>query len=68
MVKRAKWTIFKSESDKLWYFNFVGPNGKKMAQSEGYKRKRDCLDSIGRIESFIEAASDSGIELVVYEV
>lgn len=31
---------------KQWYFRFIAANGEKVAQSEGYRSKRDAVDTI----------------------
>lgn len=35
--------VFLSPKDRQWYFHLVGRNGRILAQSEGYKRKRSAV-------------------------
>ncbi len=40
--------LFKSHLNNQWYFNLRGLNGRRIAQSEGYKRKASALKTIKR--------------------
>lgn len=47
---------------RQWYFRFRATNGQIVAQSEGYKKKSDCIDTaksiqrrIARAEIIVEA-------------
>jgi uncharacterized protein YegP (UPF0339 family) len=51
MAKKAKFVVFKSEENDLWYFHLRSGNGKIIAQSEGYTRKRNALNGIKAIKS-----------------
>jgi len=33
-------------ANRQWWFHVVAANGEIVAQSEGYKNKKDCLDTI----------------------
>jgi hypothetical protein len=41
--------VFKDKK-KEWRFRFIAPNSQIMATSEGYKNRKDCLDSIDSIQ------------------
>ncbi len=51
----GKFEVFEGEDDQ-WYFNLKAPNGKIVAQSEGYSRKRNALKGIASIKKFAPEA------------
>lgn len=42
---KPKFTVFQG-ADKLWYFHITASNGKIIAQSEGYTRRRSAVQAI----------------------
>ena len=46
---KAKFELFEGEDDK-WYFNLKAMNGKIIAQSEGYNRKRNAIKGINAVK------------------
>lgn len=56
---RRRITIFKSPSS-LWYFHIQGDNSKVIAPSEGYKDRRDMLDTLNRYFPEWEVVEDTG--------
>lgn len=44
-----KFELFRSSGE--WRFRLIARNGKIIAQSEGYKRKCDCLKTIRSIQA-----------------
>ena len=44
-----------------WRFRLVASNGETVAQSEGYKNKKDCLRTINLIREY---ANDAKVEQV----
>ncbi len=52
-----KFEIFKDKKDEF-RFRMVAPNGQIIANSEGYTRKENCLDTI---ESIRRNAADAEI-------
>ncbi|MCA9233259.1 MAG: YegP family protein [Planctomycetales bacterium] len=40
---------WKSPKNGQWYFAIIARNGKTIAQSEGYKRERNCIKTANRI-------------------
>jgi uncharacterized protein YegP (UPF0339 family) len=45
-----KFIYWKSDNDGQWYWHLRASNGKIIAQGEGYRRKRDLLHTIARIQ------------------
>jgi uncharacterized protein YegP (UPF0339 family) len=43
--------VFKSEKDGQYYFSIKAANGLVIAQSEGYKDKRNCLKGLAAVEA-----------------
>lgn len=48
-----KFEYFKRKTQ--WYFRLRSRNGKVICQSEGYKRKVDCLNGIRSVQESEEA-------------
>ncbi len=38
--------IIKSKRTGQWYFRIIAKNGEKVAHSEGYKNKKDCMKTV----------------------
>jgi len=47
--RNAKMHIWKSPKNKKWYFTLKSGNGKKVAQSEGYKTRAMCIKTASNI-------------------
>jgi uncharacterized protein YegP (UPF0339 family) len=45
MKHRMKFEYWKA-SNRQWYWHLKAGNGRIVAQSEGYKRRQGCLDTI----------------------
>jgi len=50
-MKYEYWQTEKQE----WYWRLKAANGEKVAQSEGYKNKNDCLAAIKLVKSSAKA-------------
>jgi uncharacterized protein YegP (UPF0339 family) len=48
--------------NKQWWFHVVAANGEIIAQSEGYKNKRDCIKTIKLFNLPYELREDSTLE------
>lgn len=53
---KAKFEVFENHVDS-WYFHLKATNGKIIAQSEGYSRKRNALKGIAAIKKCAAKAS-----------
>lgn len=47
-MKQPKYKLFKGVNDE-WYFHLCAPNGEIIAQSEGYKERRNALKGISSV-------------------
>jgi len=47
---RGKFEVFEGEATPEWFFRLRAGNGKIIAQSEGYSRKRNALKGIRAIK------------------
>ena len=45
-------------ANRQWWFHVVAANGEIVAQSEGYKRKKDCIDTIKLFNMTYEEKKD----------
>jgi len=50
-MRKAKFGVWKS-MDGEWYFELISPNGKLIAKSEGYSRKRNALKGIEAVKKY----------------
>ena len=48
---KAKFEVWKSMNGD-WYFHLVAPNGKLIADSEGYSRKSNALKGIKAVKAY----------------
>ena len=48
--------ILKSKRNKQWYFRIVASNGKKVAHSEGYRNKSDCVKTANLLMANLSTA------------
>ena len=48
-MNKPKFQMFKGEDDK-WYFRLKAPNGKIVAQSEGYNTRSSCFNGIESVQ------------------
>ena len=46
-----KYEYWKSPADRQWYWHLKADNGEKIAQSEGYTRKSNCLRAIRLVKA-----------------
>jgi uncharacterized protein YegP (UPF0339 family) len=46
-----KYEYWKSAGDRKWYWHLKAANGEKIAQSEGYTSKHDCVHAIQLVKS-----------------
>lgn len=51
----GKIELFHGALDENWYFRLKAPNGKIVAQSEGYTRKRNALKGIAAVKAYAKA-------------
>lgn len=49
MAKQMTFEVFKSGTE--WRFRVKAKNGEVIAQSEGYKNKKDCESTVGVIQA-----------------
>ena len=56
MPLKSKVQVFQSKRNKQWYFRIVGGNGKKVAQSEGYKTRASAIKTVKRIPMMLNYA------------
>lgn len=54
-----KFEVFKSAEDGFWYFHLKSRNGKIIAQSEGYTRKRNAVKGIAAVKKSANAKTVS---------
>jgi len=54
---QGKFEVFEGDEDGDWYFRLRAVNGKIIAQSEGYSRKRNALKGIAAIKKCAGKAS-----------
>ena len=52
-----KFEYWQSPKDGLWYFHLVTPNNEIVTQSQGYKTKESCLNSIESVKRYSPNAS-----------
>jgi hypothetical protein len=50
-MKTPKFFYWRSDKNQQWYFSLHAPNGKTIAQSEGYKTERGCLNGIASVRT-----------------
>lgn len=43
---KMKFEFWRGKLDHQWYWHLKAGNGRIVAQSEGYKRRKGCLDTI----------------------
>jgi len=56
-----KWEVYKDNAGE-WRWRLVAANGEIVAVGEGYKNKKDAIDTIGAIKEFARRADVEEVE------